>query len=282
MAHRIHRTVSADGTEVAGRVHGQGPALVLVHGGLGDGETSWRFLLPHLVDRFTCYAMSTRGRGLSADHDDHTLDALVADVVAFADSIDEPVGLVGWSLGGATALGAAAASPAVSAVAVYEPAVFEVASDVNPTDSEAKASAVAGAASDGRPAQAARAMIEDVATREELAALGAVGAFEAWAPNMAVVVRGVQAVKAGLAAGGASPTSRSTLADLAAPLLYLHGSETPTTWYIEGARHVARHAADVRIAEVSGVGHFAPILQPQVLADALVPFFETATRPAGA
>jgi hypothetical protein len=34
----VHRTISADGTEIAGRVHGQGPPLVLVHGGLGDGE----------------------------------------------------------------------------------------------------------------------------------------------------------------------------------------------------------------------------------------------------
>ena len=35
---RIHRTVSADGTRIAGRVVGEGPAMVLVHGGIGHGE----------------------------------------------------------------------------------------------------------------------------------------------------------------------------------------------------------------------------------------------------
>ena len=59
---RIQRAVSVDGTEIAGRVLGQGPPLVLVHGGWGDGEVAWEALLPHLTDRFTCYLPSTRGR----------------------------------------------------------------------------------------------------------------------------------------------------------------------------------------------------------------------------
>jgi hypothetical protein len=29
---RIHRTVSADGTEIVGRMHGDGPSLVLLRG----------------------------------------------------------------------------------------------------------------------------------------------------------------------------------------------------------------------------------------------------------
>ncbi len=69
---RIHRAVSADGTELAGRVWGRGPALVLVHGGIGDGDVAWEALLPHLTDRFTCYLPSTRGRGLSSDNPDHS------------------------------------------------------------------------------------------------------------------------------------------------------------------------------------------------------------------
>ena len=91
---RIHRAVSADGTEIVGRVVGQGPALVLVHGGIGDGEFAWDALLPHLADRFTCYLPSTRGRGLSADNPDHSPPRLQEDINAFVDSIGEPVCLV--------------------------------------------------------------------------------------------------------------------------------------------------------------------------------------------
>ena len=69
---QIHVAVSNDGTKIAGRVRGNGPPLVLVHGGLGSGEFSWLFLLPFLVEHFTCYLMSTRGRGLSGDGADHS------------------------------------------------------------------------------------------------------------------------------------------------------------------------------------------------------------------
>lgn len=70
-ADRIHRATSHDGTEIAGHVHGQGPPLVLVHGGIGS-EDSWRFLVPDLSERFTCYPMSLRGRGLSAENLDQS------------------------------------------------------------------------------------------------------------------------------------------------------------------------------------------------------------------
>jgi hypothetical protein len=97
---RIHRAVSADGTEIAGRVHGQGAPLVLVTGGPGDGETSWRSLGPFLSEQFTCYCMSTRGKGLSADHSDHSVGRRVQDITAFVDSIGKPVRLTGHSSGG--------------------------------------------------------------------------------------------------------------------------------------------------------------------------------------
>ena len=95
--HQIHRAVSADGTEIAGRVRGRGPALVLVHGGIGDGDIAWEALVPRVTDRFTCYLPSTRGRGLSSDNPDHSPARLEEDVTAFVNSIGEPVCPVGWS-----------------------------------------------------------------------------------------------------------------------------------------------------------------------------------------
>jgi pimeloyl-ACP methyl ester carboxylesterase len=277
---RILRAVADDGTAIAARIHGQGPPLVLVHGGLGDGEVGWRHLLPHLIDTFTCISMSTRGRGLSEDGPEHTLDALTSDVVATAEAVGEPVALMGWSLGGTIALGAAARSRLVSAVGVYEPGVFDVASGANPAASDQKAAAVAEAVADGRLTDGARALIRDVATAEELAALAATDAYDLWAPNLSVTLRGVRAVTEDLAAGGFSPTAPSSLADITVPVLYLHGTATPTTWYVDGAHHVARHAGNVRIVAVPGTGHFAPMLAPGPLADALLAFFAAWPHPA--
>jgi pimeloyl-ACP methyl ester carboxylesterase len=278
--HRIHRVVSSDGTEIAGRVHGQGPPLVLVHGGLGD-DTGWSELLPYLTEHFVCYSMTTRGRGLSAApaDTDYSLERLVQDVAAFAASVGEPVGLVGHSLGGALVLGAAAESDAVSAVAVYEPAVFEATSEVDPSSSHEKATRSVEAWAEGRLADAARVMIEGAATYDELAALSARGAFEAWASKVGVAVQEMQQARE---FEKSSPTHPSLLTRITVPILYLHGERTPTTWYREGVRHVANHVADLHVVEIPGVGHFAPLLAPERIASELIRMFTTALQPTSA
>src|ERR1044071_6435293 len=107
MTGQVQVAISADGTEIVGRVRGQGPPLVLVHGAYGDGEVAYEALAPHLTDRFTCHTPSTRGRGLSSDNPDHSPPRLQEDVTAFVDSIGEPACVVGWAGSGAWVLGAA-------------------------------------------------------------------------------------------------------------------------------------------------------------------------------
>ncbi len=60
---RIHRAVSADGTEFVGRAHGQGPPLVLVHAGLGDGDLGFGALLrcSKAASPATCRAPAAAG-----------------------------------------------------------------------------------------------------------------------------------------------------------------------------------------------------------------------------
>jgi pimeloyl-ACP methyl ester carboxylesterase len=268
---RVHRATSNDGTEIAGRVDGEGPPLVLVHGGLGD-DLSWDSLLPLLTDSFTCHRISTRGRGLSGEpsRPDYSPGRLVEDVVAFTQSIGDSVGLIGHSLGGSLALAAAARSTAVSSVAVYEPAVFDVPSEQDPSRSGDKARRISEAVSEGRLADAARAMIEDVATDDELARLSASGAFGAMARNAGVALKEAQQASE---SEGPSPTGPSILAGITVAVLYLHGSITPTNWYVEGARYIAEHIADTRVVEIAGAGHFGPHLAPELLAEELVNFF---------
>lgn len=62
------------------------------------------------------------------------------------------------------------------------------------------------------------------------------------------------------------------------PVLDLHGSRTPTTWYAEGARHVAGHVADLRQVEIVGAAHLAPHLAPELIAHELVRFFEAVSE----
>lgn len=275
---RIHRALSADGTEIAGRVEGDGPPLVLVHGGIGDGETAWETLWPQLTDRFTCYLPSTRGRGLSADHPDHSPPRLEEDVTAFVDSIGEPVGLVGWSGSGAWVLGAAGRSAAVAAVAAYEPAVVSAMGehDLGPTFGALER--MGAACAEGRLVDALRAFAPWICTDGEVAALEQTDFFERWPDAVPAMLRFVQQ---DAAYEGARATDPEQLARIAGPVLLLRGEQTRLgAWFDESARLVARHVAAAQVIVMPGVGHFAPVLEPEAVADELITFFESVRQPA--
>ncbi len=165
----IHRAISDDGTPIAGRVHGHGPPLVLVPGGPADGETGWLALLPFLTDHFTCFAINTRGRGLSGDHPDHSRERLVEDVVAFVESIGDAVFLFGHSAGGTHALEAAAHTSAVGALALYEPTLMELANAELFAHFSHAVARVRDAVDEGRPADGAWIFIEELAMANDTA-----------------------------------------------------------------------------------------------------------------
>ncbi len=271
---RIHRTVSDDGTEIAGRVLGQGPPLVLVHGGLGDDST-WESLLPYLTDNYTCYVMSLRGRGLSGEpsEPDYPIERLVEDIVAFAESVGEPVYLMGFSLGGTLAIPAAAQSASIRAVAIYEGPVFDVIGDEHAVRFAESAENAFAAAADGRMADAARSIIEPVANDDELNELSEMGIFDVWAVNVPITIREMQQAP-DPELGGPTPTQPSILEHIGVPVLYLHASETPTDWYVESAQYLGEHIDNMTVVEIEDVGHFAPHLQPEVVADELIRFFD--------
>lgn len=268
---RIHRAVSDDGTEIAGRVHGQGPALVLVHGSFEDGDLDWVAMLPFLRKRFTCYLMSTRGRGLSGESADLSPARRVADVTAFVDSIGEPVSLFGESDGGVLALGAAARSRAVSAVAVHEPSVFEVLGERDGARFEDAVARAGDAAASGNLVDAAHIFAGFIANDDELTALSASRYFEECARYIPTFLRELEQEAQ---AQGPGPTDPSVLAKITAPVLLLQGSRSALRdFFTDGVRHIAEHAADTRVREVADGGHWGVTLAPEPIADELVRFF---------
>src|ERR687897_3586244 len=59
--------VEVGGLQIAYERAGSGPALVLLHGYVGDGPTTWRRQLDGLSDEFTVVAWDAPGAGRSTD-----------------------------------------------------------------------------------------------------------------------------------------------------------------------------------------------------------------------
>jgi len=265
---RIHRSTSTDGTEIAGRVVGQGPPLALVHGGAFCGETAWEALLPRLTDRFTCLLPSTRGRGLSADADEHSIQLQTQDVTAFVDSIGEPVPLFGWSGGGLFALGAAEQSDAVTAVVAYEPAVFETIDEEAFADMRATLDRMTEEMDQGRPAEAARQWLAFISNDDELATVDAEDLHEVSAPNVSADLRALQNIDP----TAPSATDPTALATITAPVLVLGGDRPAWSWFERMNQHVADHVTDCEVRTIPGAGHVGPVLAPEPVAAELIRF----------
>jgi pimeloyl-ACP methyl ester carboxylesterase len=271
---RIHRAVSPDGTDIAARVRGDGPPLVLLPAGPGDSETSWSAIVPFVSQRFTCYLLNTRGRGLSAEHADHSPRRLVEDVVAFVESLDQRAGLVGW--GSALWAHVAADHPAVvSAVAAYEPGVDEVVSDEIAARFVEVFGRAGKLADEGRLVDAARLFIDRgdvIYTEKDLASGEPWDFWRASALHVPIFLQEQEAI----ASTPPGPTAPAVLSKIAAPVLLLVGTRTKP-WFVDSARHIARHVGDARIREIVGAGHFGPRTAPEAVADEIVHFFATTT-----
>jgi len=267
---RIHRATSDDGTVIAGRVHGDGPPLVFFHGGLTDGDLAWEKMLPSVTDRFTCYLPSMRGTGLSDDHDDQRPERHMEDLAAFVDSIDEPVGLIGHSTGAYYGFGAIQRGANVTAMAAYEPAVFEFWEDGD--DAERFHDAVVGmgeAAADGRFADGARSFLSAVSNEREMAHMESHGVFEDVGPY---VPKLLEVLDQALESAAPNPNDPAQLAHVTIPVLLCFGAVT-TTAHTDSVYYLDEQLPDSRVQEIPDVGHMAPEIEPEPLANRIVEFF---------
>lgn len=255
----MERITREDGTVVSYDRYGDGPPLVLVHGGFSNHSTNWTYVKPILQERFTVYAIARRGRGETDATDGHTLQAEAEDVAAIVKQVGEPVFLLGHSYGGQCALEAAALVPdRVARLVLYEPP---------------------------RP---------DALPEDFVAHLEQLGAREEWdALVETFLTDGLQVPPDDVAALQGSPDwapwiedARATLSDLRAlvrhtfmperfralpmPVLLLVGSESPREIYITDA--LAENLRDVRIVTLEGQAHEGMTTAPEMFVEAIVPF----------
>lgn len=158
----------------------------------------------------------------------------------------------------------------------YEPVIFGVIS-------EAVLNRLVGVfmregeeAQQGRLAAAVRIFAEFVGNDDEVAALDAAGAFETMGANVPADMAGFQQ---GTEHQGPPATDASVLAQITAPVLLLQGGRSNVrSWFHAGVRHVAEHVPQATVHEFADLGHLAPVVAPEPIADEIARFFTAAPR----
>jgi pimeloyl-ACP methyl ester carboxylesterase len=118
----VGEVVSQDGTTIAYRRYGSGPAVILLHGSMETG-LNHQALAMAVAGSFTVYVPDRRGRGLSGPYgDDYCIQREVEDMEALLTQTTA-TNVFGVSAGGLVALEAARMLPAVKKIALYEPAL---------------------------------------------------------------------------------------------------------------------------------------------------------------
>jgi pimeloyl-ACP methyl ester carboxylesterase len=94
-----------DSADIYYATFGQGPPVILLHGGLGNGD-HWAHQLPALAGQWQVIVIDSRGQGRSTrTKATPSYDLMTRDVLAVMDHLKvEKAAIVGWSDGGEIAL----------------------------------------------------------------------------------------------------------------------------------------------------------------------------------
>jgi pimeloyl-ACP methyl ester carboxylesterase len=261
------RTItSKDGTQIGYFTSGEGPPLLLVHGG-GSDHTRWNALLPYLEPHFTVHAMDRRGRGASGDHAEYTIEREYEDVAAVIDAVAEAssstVTVYGHSNGGIYAFGSATLTSNISRLVLYEgwPPVNPDVWLPPPGFIERMEELLA----DGKREEVIEIVARELAnlTEEELVAYKA---HPSWAPRVAAAhtfPREERALNI--------PFNPEQAQKIYIPTLLVVGEESPESWKIE-AKAFAAVLPDARVIVLKGQGHGADMVAPKLVAEQVIAF----------
>jgi pimeloyl-ACP methyl ester carboxylesterase len=244
---RRHTVTSADGTEIGLLTAGTGPALLLVHGGMGRLER-WAPLWELLTGQWQVTAMDRRGRGSSGDTGPYRLSQEYDDVAAVATSLAEgsgrPADVFAHSYGALGTLGAAARGAPFRRIALYEPPGPQTV----PREWRERASALVA---EGRPGRAMISFLTEIIglTTAQVSELrDTAGAQDVLPIVSATLPREAEAL--------ASADPLGLADDVTAPVLLLLG-ETSPAWAADLTHALAAALPQASLAVLPGCGHEA-------------------------
>ncbi len=257
-----HSITGAAGVRIGLLTAGSGPALLLVHGGMGT-INSWQRVWGPLAGHRRVTAMDRRGRGSSSDADTYGLSSEYDDVAAVAAALASeqggPVDVVGHSIGATCVLGAAAGGAPFRRIVLYEPPGPQATRNNWP---ERVSTMVAG----GQAGRAAFTFLTEIIglTRGEVEALrDAPGGRDVLPIVAATLPREAQA----LAAADLASIARR----VRQPVLLLLGTASPP-WAGEITRELVTALPAATVTELPGAGHEALDTAPDLFVAKVLPF----------
>ena len=234
-----------DGARIWFASYGTGPAVVLLHGGMGNAG-NFGHQVPSLLDSgYRVIVIDTRGQGRSSwDGKPFSYGQFADDVLAVLDRLRiNQAAIVGWSDGACTALELAKAHPQrVTGVLFF-------ACNVNP---------------DGVWPFSMTATIGNFLTRHQadyVALSPTPDGFDA----MSLALQVMQACQPNY--------TEQDLSDIRVPVLVLQ-AERDEFIRPDHAQYIARRLPKGRYVELPGVSHFAPVQRPNMFNSVLTNFLE--------
>ncbi len=268
---RTSSALSRDGTRIGWITVGRGEPIVLVHGAAADHSRLESFA-SGWSDRYAMHLVDRRGRGLSSDNAEYSIECEYDDIAAVAEAIGGGVTVFGHSYGGPIALGATTRTAAIARAICYEgwPAIeggpnwydwFDPAGDL-----PGKLQALLDAGDpDGAVAMTFREIVglseEQVASMRER---------PEWAGRLAAV----HTLPRELRTEPSITLSEEDLRSIAAPALFVIGEQNEVRLAPQ-ANQLRSCIQSAQIAVLPGQGHLAMDTAPEMLADVIISFIES-------
>jgi pimeloyl-ACP methyl ester carboxylesterase len=278
MEHDMLTVTSQDATTIAYDAYGDGPAVILVNGALGDRKLDRRFklmtgLAEPLSHNRTVINYDRRGRGDSNEAGPFAVDREIEDIAALITAAGGSASLFGFSSGGALALRAAGAGIGVERVAVYEAPFVVDRSDKRP------------------PADYGRRLDELIAAGDRSGAVKHFNRNAMGMPAMLVAVMRLMPMWKDMAANAdtlrydwaalgehnmqGNALRPAEWASVTVPALVVYGAKSPTNLQ-KGSRALAEVLPNAQLRGLDGMGHR---LKVDILAPVLAEFLDERNSP---